>query len=194
MIGAFNWLFHQSWPLVTLGMCCIALFVSVAGVLGRRWYPRAFRCLCLILCLVSVYVIIGYALFWRGEKARELILIPFNFLINRATNPAQNRPMLMNIFFFMPLGMTLVFSLAEKVRHKILWCVLCGMLLSCFIEGMQFLFSRGRSEVDDVLMNTLGTWAGAMTFTLAWLDEWLRKRRGGLKNLEKTSDRGRSEE
>lgn len=63
-----------------------------------------------------------------------------------------------NIAWFVPLGYWLV-----RVKGRpILRAVLCGFLLSLFIETMQFVLGSGVSELDDLLLNTFGTAVGAL--------------------------------
>ena len=58
------------------------------------------------------------------------------------------------------------YVLPEKVIHKLLWSVLFGMMLSICIEAAQHIFCLGRCEIDDVIMNTLGTLTGASSYIL----------------------------
>lgn len=63
-----------------------------------------------------------------------------------------------NIIWFIPFGAALLIS--GKVNR--LWkAALCGLMLSLVIETLQYLFGTGISELDDLLLNTLGTWLGA---------------------------------
>lgn len=63
-----------------------------------------------------------------------------------------------NIIWFMPFGWGLLAFL--KVRH--VWmATLCGLMLSLVIETLQYLFGTGVSELDDLVLNTTGAWAGA---------------------------------
>ena len=64
-----------------------------------------------------------------------------------------------NIIWFVPLGMYL-----EMIgRTKRLWqAALIGFLFSLCIETLQYLFGTGYSELDDLLLNTLGVWVGAV--------------------------------
>lgn len=45
-----------------------------------------------------------------------------------------------------------------KTWKILLW----GFLLSFFIESMQFIFGTGVSELDDLILNTLGVWIGVI--------------------------------
>ncbi len=62
-----------------------------------------------------------------------------------------------NIIWFIPFGMYLRYC--GKVKH-ILKAVLFGFLLSFTIEGLQYVFGTGVTELDDLVLNTFGCLAG----------------------------------
>ena len=69
-----------------------------------------------------------------------------------------------NIIWFMPLGFLLpVLSGAGPRLPKLL---LAGFCLSFLIELLQYVFGTGVSEVDDLLLNTIGTAAGYFLYRL----------------------------
>ena len=63
-----------------------------------------------------------------------------------------------NIVWFVPLG----FYLRLVKRRSVSRVVLSGFLLSLFIEVMQFVLGTGVSEIDDLVLNTLGSAAGGL--------------------------------
>ena len=62
---------------------------------------------------------------------------------------------LLNLILYIPLGLA---SYRWKSDRKKI--VLGGFLLSVFCEIMQFVFSRGMADINDVLCNTVGITAG----------------------------------
>ena len=63
-----------------------------------------------------------------------------------------------NIIWFVPLGCVLLAS--GKVKG--IWsAAVCGLCLSFIIETLQYIFGTGVSELDDLVLNTMGTWIGA---------------------------------
>ena len=62
-----------------------------------------------------------------------------------------------NIAAFIPFGAYLGYR--EK---KIIPTVIFGFLLSLFIETMQYIWSVGVSEIDDLILNTLGALIGVL--------------------------------
>lgn len=64
-----------------------------------------------------------------------------------------------NIVWFVPLGMYLELGKRVKPLWKIL---LWGLALSLLIETLQYVFGTGVSELDDLILNTLGCGCGAV--------------------------------
>ncbi|WP_053403017.1 VanZ family protein [Priestia koreensis] len=62
----------------------------------------------------------------------------------------------LNILLFMPFGFFL--SMKKALFRSV---ILLGILLSLFIEIIQFVIPTGRSsDIDDVILNTIGTFLG----------------------------------
>lgn len=94
----------------------------------------------------------------------EINLIPFRWITE------SFRPYIENIFLFMPLGFMLP-SIWKK--YEVLWkTALSGITVSLIIELSQ-LFNRRITDIDDLLMNTLGALIGWIIFRL--LKEHLSK-------------------
>ena len=98
---------------------------------------------------------IGYL--WNPDKqrVRDLRLVPldefsggtwFGPLFEYAGNTA----------FFIPFGM-LVFGLCRSLPRTAAW----GFGLSLALEIVQYSFALGRTDIDDLLFNTLGAFIGA---------------------------------
>lgn len=62
-----------------------------------------------------------------------------------------------NIISFIPFGAYLVYRRAKTVPT-----VISGFLLSFFIESMQYVWGVGISELDDLILNTLGAFIGVV--------------------------------
>lgn len=123
-------------------------------------------------CLVTVPIfsigIIYYATIdKRGNVPSELILIPFHSFIEARIQPEIYRSMLMNVFLFFPLGLSLPYALPEKWNRKVLISILFAMALSIGIEFLQYHFHLGRAETDDVIFNSLGCAIGTISYLLA---------------------------
>jgi len=69
-----------------------------------------------------------------------------------------------NLAWFIPFGFLLPYLTGwPKALKRVL---LCGFLLSFIIELSQFVFGTGVSELDDVILNTAGTFIGFQMFNL----------------------------
>lgn len=104
-------------------------------------------------------------LFSYGIITRQGLLIPISEinLIPFYSFAADVRPYLENILLFIPFGFLLPLLWG---RYRPFWkTISCGFLLSLAIEFSQ-LFSRRISDIDDLLMNTLGAFAGWLLWLL----------------------------
>lgn len=113
----------------------------------------------------NIVVIIVVTLSSRGGVS-ELILMPFQSFKAAKIQPEIYRSMLMNVFLFFPLGLTLPYALPKKWKHNVLIAILFALTLSITIEFLQYYFHLGRAETDDVICNTLGCAIGTIAFRL----------------------------
>ena len=98
---------------------------------------------------------IGYLWKPENQRVRDLRLVPldefsgdtwFGPLFEYAGNTA----------FFIPFGM-LVFAQCRSVTKAAAW----GFALSVALEIAQYTFALGRTDIDDLIFNTLGALLGA---------------------------------
>lgn len=102
----------------------------------------------------------------RAAKTYEYHFIPLESTIAQIKDPAQyNTPTYWQVFteslagnfiLFIPLG----FFLRFFISHKKLTLLLYGMALSMLIELIQLIFHLGVCDIDDVILNSAGTFAG----------------------------------
>ena len=64
-----------------------------------------------------------------------------------------------NIVWFIPFGMYLRYT--GRIKNIFLITGI-GFLFSLTIESLQYVFGTGYSELDDLILNTLGVWIGAV--------------------------------
>ncbi|WP_225426607.1 VanZ family protein [Companilactobacillus hulinensis] len=76
-----------------------------------------------------------------------------------------------NIIWFVPMGFFIP-ALGKKDR-KFFKVVLMGALISISIEGLQFILNTGVSDIDDVILNTVGT---AIGYLIYFVGNWLKNR------------------
>ena len=119
-----------------------------------------------ILFILGMAIVLQSTIFNRKNTNRELILIPFYSLHEAIEQPEMYRSMLMNVFLFEPIGLTLPYVFPKKLHKKPITAIGFGFLLSFVIEVMQYTFYLGRAEVDDIICNTLGCAIGTGAYLI----------------------------
>ena len=139
----------------------------------RRWTMANF-----VLFCAAVIAILYATILNRTPGNYELILTPFAALSAARQQPELYREMLMNIFLFFPLGLTLSNALPQKWHRwlRIILTTLIGCILSAGIEYAQYRYALGLAETDDVICNTLGAFLGATSLLAAHAIEKSRER------------------
>ena len=139
----------------------------------RRWTMANF-----VLFCAAVIAILCATILNRTPGNYELILTPFAALSAARQQPELYRAMLMNVFLFFPLGLTLSNALPQKWHRwgRIILTTLVGCALSAGIEYAQYRYALGMAEVDDVICNTLGAFIGSTSLLIAHAIEKSRER------------------
>ena len=156
----------------------MALALAAWGALPARVGARRWRWGNLVLVLLMAAAILYATLFSRAEGGTGLILTPFASLTAARIQPEIYREMLMNVFLFFPLGLTLSNALPRKWHcwGRIALTTLVGCILSAGIEYAQYRYALGMAEVDDVICNTLGAFIGSTSLLIAHAIEKYRER------------------
>ncbi len=135
--------------------------------------PRAVRTVNAVLAAVSLAGIVYATLIRSPSHTREIFLMPFHSFIEAKAQKEMYREMLMNVFLFVPAGVTLPFALlrngfepASQTRKTVLTTIIFAVCLSFVIEAVQFAFGIGRAETDDIICNTLGAAIGTLSFVI----------------------------
>lgn len=123
----------------------------------------------LVLCSITALTILYATILTRTPGDYELILTPFATFTAARQQPELYREMLMNVFLFFPLGLTLSNALPRKWHRwgKIALTTLVGCALSAGIEYAQYRCALGLAETDDVICNTLGAFIGSTSLLAA---------------------------
>lgn len=147
----------------------MALALATWGALPARVGARHWRWGNLVLVLLITAAILYATLFSRAEGSTGLILTPFAALTAARVQPELYREMLMNVFLFFPLGLTLSNALPRKWHRwgRIILTTLVGCALSAGIEYAQYRYALGLAETDDVICNTLGAFLGSTSLLIA---------------------------
>lgn len=131
-----------------------------------------------VLCSITALTILYATILTRSAGVPEAILTPFASLTAARIQPEIYREMLMNVFLFFPLGLTLSNALPRKWHRwgRIALTTLIGCILSVGIEYAQYRYALGMAEVDDVICNTLGAFIGSTSLLIAHAIEKSRER------------------
>ncbi len=121
------------------------------------------------LACAAAFIILYATILTRTPGVPEAILTPFASLTAARQQPELYRAMLMNVFLFFPLGLTLSNALPRKWHRwlRIILTTLIGCILSAGIEYAQYRLRWGLAETDDVICNTLGAFLGAASLLAA---------------------------
>ena len=130
------------------------------------------------LACAAAFIILYATILTRTPGNYELILTPFAALSAARQQPELYREMLMNVFLFFPLGLTLSNALPRKWHRwlRIILTTLIGCILSAGIEYAQYRYALGLAETDDVICNTLGAFIGSTSLLIAHAIEKHRER------------------
>lgn len=148
---------------------CLAVKIHMT----RRW-----RWGNLSLSILMVIAILYTTLLSRVSGSYAAVLTPFATLVAARQEPELYRTMLMNVFLFFPLGLTLSNALPRTWHRwrRIALTTLTGCVLSAGIEYAQYHFALGMAETDDVICNTLGAFIGATSLLLTRAIEKYKER------------------
>lgn len=159
------WIYVQPLKNIILTMLVLPIVWTALHQI-RRKHQRLWKAINTFTLIISLVTIIYLTLYHRGESEYDVILTPFHSFIEAQIQPEMYRSMLMNVFLFEPLGLSLS-GLLPKKWYSLAITVVVGMLFSIGIEAAQFYYDLGRCEVDDVIMNTLGCAIGMVPVILA---------------------------
>ena len=131
-----------------------------------------------VLCSITALTILYATILTRTPGDYKPILTPFATFTAALQQPELYREMLMNVFLFFPLGLTLSNALPRKWHRwgRIFLTTLVGCVLSAGIEYTQYRYALGMAEVDDVICNTLGAFIGSTSLLIAHAIEKYRER------------------
>ena len=155
-------------PLLSI-ILSIAIAVVVWGYLRTKVQRRRWTIANLVLSCVVAIAILYATILTRTPGDYKPILTPFATFTAALQQPELYREMMMNVFLFFPLGLTLSNALPRKWHRwlRIILTTLVGCAFSVGIEYAQYRYALGMAEVDDVICNTLGTFVGSTSLLAA---------------------------
>lgn len=120
-----------------------------------------------IFFVLAVLMILTVTLLRRSSSVYLGVnKIPFYTFEKAKIQPELYRTLIMNLFMFVPFGMSFPFSLPEKIRFKFLITVLSAAVFSTAVETCQYVFKLGMFDIDDVIFNALGAALGYFSFAI----------------------------
>lgn len=164
-------------PLQAVIFLMLALLI-IWAMLSRRKNQRKRSIINAVLCAITALIILYATVLTRTPGDYEIILTPFATFAAAQQQPELYREMLMNVFLFFPLGLTLSNALLRRWHRwlRIVFTTLIGCILSAGIEYTQYRCALGMAEVDDVICNTLGAFIGSTSLLIAHAIEKSRER------------------
>lgn len=166
----YNYLYSRPLWVIVVAMIGSILLWSWLGSIVRTHpkYRRAWKAINRILLLLVLCAILFVTLWRRSAGLQGMELRPFHSFFAARQQPEIYRAMLMNIFLFVPLGLSLSQLLPPKwsAMRRIFAVLLLGFALSVTIEWAQYRFSLGTAETDDVICNSLGALLGLLPILL----------------------------
>ncbi len=131
-----------------------ALLLFKYGIVKGGKYALLLLILYYYLLLLCSTVIFRYTLgnsVWHFE--------PFWSFYNKSGKFELLPEHIMNVVIFIPIGFMCRLLIN---RNKTIYALLGGIIISCTIESLQFVFRRGTCEIDDLMNNTLGNIIGVL--------------------------------
>ena len=164
-------------PLWMIIFLMLALLI-VWAMLSLHQNQRKRTIINAVLCSITALTILYATILTRTPGDYKPILTPFATFTAALQQPELYREMLMNVFLFFPLGLTLSNALPRKWHRwsRIILTTLVGCIFSAGIEYVQYRYALGLAETDDVICNTLGAFLGAASLLAAHAIEKYRER------------------
>lgn len=145
------------------------ILILIWAILYQHFKKKRWVAINAVIFSLSTVVILYATILGRTSGDYKLILTPFATFTAARVQPELYREMLMNVFLFFPLGLTLSNALPRKWNRwgKIALTTLVGCILSAGIEYAQYRYALGLAETDDVICNTLGAFIGSTSLLIA---------------------------
>ncbi len=134
---------------------------------GETWRTAGERCLLaasvLLIVVVTLFPFPVTARWWKPWHFRDAQLVPFHTIRDQLSEGGlQAAQVFGNVLVFMPFGFALPFAWRRARRARV--TIVVGALLSLAIELTQLFVPTHTSDVDDLILNTLGTALGFAVF------------------------------
>lgn len=118
----------------------------------------------IIWFLFVVYMVVMFITVFLSREPGSRHGIDMTLFGTWGETPQAHAFVIENILLFVPFG--ILYPVAVPGRWKY-FTVLTGMIISVVIETVQLVTQRGYCQLDDVVMNTLGSLVGYLIFVIA---------------------------
>ena len=150
---------------VVLLIACSFLFCLAHNRFAQYCSWKVLVTLLLLIATVGViYTTLGTR---TSGETLQVNLIPLHsyWEVMNGGNPEILRSNFMNVVLFYPIGLLATALLPKKWsgRHRWALSITFCTILSIGIEYVQYAFSLGQCEIDDVIHNVIGAWIGSIT-------------------------------
>lgn len=149
-------------------LTAIPILLLVWSVIGAAFY-KYMRIIGAVLAVIAIGAILYATVLSRSGSNKDVYLIPFSTFERAKIQPEFYRSMLMNVFLFVPLGLSQPYIFGGGTGKRILLTILVGLVLSMTVEAIQCFAHLGMTETDDVICNTVGTAIGSCAYLLSLL-------------------------
>ena len=149
---------------IPIAFCIVLVVISLKFILGKKadiTFFNTFNELMWLIVVISILLITGIIEAIIGGTFGVTSILDGSSvvsltLLSEGITPAT----LLNILLFIPYGFfsVLVF---KKIKSRQIYGILIGFLFTSIIETIQ-LFTGRFFQLDDIIMNTLGTYIGVL--------------------------------
>lgn len=117
----------------------------------------------LVIMVLLFKIPAGMDIFNSDRTRFEMQLVPFKTIIEYASQVHSFtdwfiKNLVCNIVMFMPYGLLIPYIMKSK-RVFLIVCII-GTFFSGLIEIIQYIFAIGKFDIDDIILNLLGTILG----------------------------------
>jgi glycopeptide antibiotics resistance protein len=147
-------------PYIVYWILLAVLVVGFALILFSQQTQKTQKIARLMLMEWVVLIFCSAVIFREARAERAINLVPLSSYFCIAENSYLKEVAvinLLNICMFLPVGFFLKCGYRSVTYKKVF---LVGFIVSFFVELLQFTFSKGLCEVDDVIHNSLGCMVG----------------------------------
>lgn len=128
------------------------IYAIITQVVNRKIDKKMF-----ILLLSCYFLVLVFLLFGRKAGVRGFNFYPLSFIKDLSYDTSPLFLSLMNVLFFVPIG----YLIGKK---KKIISALFILLLCLSIESIQYIFSLGIFDIDDIILNTVGFYIGQFCY------------------------------